>query len=340
MLTTSSSTQLTDLNWGRSRSKDRFDAVSDWIANKNNFAPQAPAPAPAAAPAQAPTPVYSGGGYGYDAGAARAAAAAEAAARAAKIAQVKQAQEQIFTTGRLGGNTLVSNYDTQTRDFTRGIETGQQGINANRATNALNLRRSMASIADDARQQTRSGASALGNMNALDSGAAEAYAKAIGRSSGKQVNQTRNEAGLKTIDADRQQAALDQQRNDAIIGLNRNRDLEVDRVFQETKAKLDALNAEAGIAGVVDLAGADRIRAQAIEALHAIDLMRDARLANARALTPEEIQAEAVRLDQLGAGATPFDYDQTNVSLPGSGPDLTNLPIYVKPREDASPLGV
>lgn len=301
-------------------------------------------PAVPAVPAAPANPASSGGGYsggGYDYGAAaRAQAAAEAAARAAKVAQIQQAQEQIFQTGRLGGNTLVSNYDTQTRDFTRGIETGQQGINTNRATTALNLRRSMASIADDARQQTRSGASALGNMNALDSGAAEAYAKAIGRSSGKQVFQARNEAGLKNIDADRQQAALDQQRNDAIIGLNRNRDLEVDRVYQETLAKLNALNQEGGIAGVVDVGGADRIRAQAIEALHNIDLMRDARLANARALTPEEIQAEAVRLDQLGTASTPFDYSPTNVYLPQDGPDLTNLPIYTRPREDASPLGV
>jgi len=278
--------------------------------------------------------------YYYDSMGNKYGSAAEANAANTKITQAKQAQEGIFASGRSAANSLVGGYDTQVSDFTRNYGASANSLNENRATNQLNLRRSMANIAASVRNGLNSGAVSLGNMNALSSGAADALRRAYAQQGSKQVTAARGDSALKERQYAEQQRQLELQKQDALRTQVQFRDAEVDRVYQETLAKLRALEAETAITGVVDIAGADRIKAQAIEALHNIDLMRDSRLGSAQFLSPQEIQQRASEMEAAGMGGfDPFKQAQDTSQEPKNSTPLSQFPLYVKSKED-TPLPV
>jgi hypothetical protein len=269
------------------------------------------------------------------------AAKAAAAAEAARIASIRQSlsvgQEGIQgganTTARDIGNT----YDTNTRNFITSFTNGQDDINTGLANNQLNLRRSMASIASGVRQGLRSGGVTLANMNALDSGAAEALARAYATEGNQQAGDARNQAALTDQDLATQETKLLRQRDDTIAGLQTYRSTEADRLAADVMNKLKVLDAQGraqGVNGVVDMSFKDRLINSAIDRLNQIDAERSNRLASVKELTPDEAAAKAAQMDQAGVeGANPFQLDGVPVAVPtGTGAPISQLPIYTRPK--------
>lgn len=259
-----------------------------------------------------------------------------AAANNQKIDAARVSREGIEAGGRTSVDALEAGYGDKVRTFTRGIETGEQNINEGRVNNALNLRRSIAAIAGDIRQGMRSTSTLLGNKNAGDSGASDAAAKAYSRLGNKQVGGARNSAALKTGELDTQQGQLDKEKEDNLQSLNTYLNAEINRISEDVWAKLNALNASTGISGAVDMSGRDKIVQNAVARLHALNLMKDQRLAAARPLTAEEIQAEAVKRDAAGAASEPL-YPTDGVTYaaePAGGAPISQLPVVARPRDE------
>lgn len=279
---------------------------------------------------------YSGGGGGYNAAAA--AAAAKAAAIETARTQALQARAPIISGAQVGVNTLENTYNDKTNQFTRDLQNQSDAWNLGSATNQLNLRRSMRDIASGVRQGLRSAGVSLANMNALDSGAAEAAARAYARVGGRQTGEARNTAALESSKLDTQAVALNRFKEDTIQSINQYGAVEVDRIGRETFEKLNAIDLAAEAQGVppnaIDVMNdKNEITSDAIRRLAIIDARRAARIEEAKLLSPEEIMAKAIEMDQAGAAASPFQVEGPEVVAPG-GPPLSQLPVLARPRDD------
>lgn len=278
---------------------------------------------------------------GFTGGGSTGPTAAEIAA-AAKVANLIKGydvtQGGIQAGGRQSATDVGNTYDTNTRTFLSGLQTGQDTLNSNRANNFLNLRRGMASIASGVRQGLRSGGVQLGNMNALDSGAAEALARAWARAGNTQTADARNQFTLGNSALDTQQGTLNRQRDDTLYGLDRYKATELDRISNDVLNKLQVLDTQAqgdGTGWHANMGIRDSIINDAIARLNAIDQMRADRLAAVHGLTPEEAAAKAVEMDQAGAvGSSPFAIEGPTVNTPGGiGADISQLPIFTQRRK-------
>lgn len=209
--------------------------------------------------------------------------------------------------------SLTDNRNTYSNDstgFVNSVRQGQNTINSGRTNNALNLRRSMAAIASGVRQGMRSGGVDLANMNALDSGAADALARAWARAGGQQSGAANNEAQLKSNELNTQQTNLDLQESQGLGKLRTWRDTETARVSNKLwndLQELEASSAAQGAGGVIDPAVRDRMINSAAAELDAIDRATNAALGEIRGLTQAEIAQQAFQMDQAGAEvANPF----------------------------------
>ena len=216
----------------------------------------------------------------------------------------------------------TNKYRNDAGDFVTGVRTGQETINTNRANNALNLRRSMASIANGVRTGLRSGGVQLANMNALDSGAAEAMARAYATTGNSQVADASNQAQLKANEIDSSQRNLDTTRATGLERLKSWRNTETARVSNklwQDLSELDAKAAAGGVNGAVDMGMRDRVIQVAQAELDQIDAVTNSALGQIHGLTPEEVQAQAMQMDQAGAvGTAPFSVEAGTVSAPGT----------------------
>lgn len=195
-------------------------------------------------------------------------------------------------------------YGNDSQGFVNGIRQGQNTINSGRTNNALNLRRSMAAIASGVRQGMRSGGVDLANMNALDSGAADALSRAWARAGGQQAGAANNEAQLKDNSLNTEQTNLDLQENQGLGKLAQWRSTETSRVSNKLWNDLQTLEAESaagGAGGVVDLAVRDRMINAAAAELDAIDRATNAALSEIRGLTAAEVAQQAFAMEQAGA---------------------------------------
>lgn len=194
-------------------------------------------------------------------------------------------------------------YNNDSQGFITGIRQGQNTINSGRTNNALNLRRSMAAIASGVRQGMRSGGVDLANMNALDSGAADALARAWARAGGNQAGAANNEAQLKTNELNTQQQNLDLQEAQGLGKLRQWRNTETARVSNKLWNDLQTLEAESaaqGAGGVIDAGVKDRMINAAAAELDAIDRATNAALGEIRGLTQAEIAQKAFQMEQAG----------------------------------------
>lgn len=291
-------------------------------------------PQPAAAPKKATTQPKST----YDpVAAARAAAAQQEAAR---IAALERSIQVGFEGIQSGGSTslrdLTNTYGTNNRNTVQSIQSSQEDINRSRENTALNLRRSMSGIVDSIRQGLRSGAVQLANINASDSGATEALARAYARMGNQQVGDVRNQAALANRDTDVLQKKVDQQEQNALADFATYRSTETDRISNDLYNQLRVLDANAaaqGVNGKVDLGLRDRLINDAIAKLNAIDQQTTQALAGINPLTQDQIYANAAQLDAQGAaGGNPFSYQIPTGGLTG-GPaysSVGDLPIYYR----------
>lgn len=259
-----------------------------------------PAPAPTPAPAAAPAP----GNVSRPDPAAVAAAQAAATQRASLIQQIQAGQSSIQQGGASAIRDLSNSYATNNRNTVQQLQAGQQGINSSRENTALNLRRSMATILDGIREGFHSSKSALASKNATNSGSLADIARALAGQGGSQAGDARNEAFLANQGIDVQQQQLDQQRLNALADFSTYRNTEMDRISNSLFDQLRTLESNASAAGQggqVDMGLRDQLINQAIAQLNAIDQQTSQTLSGVQQLTPDQINANAIRLDTGGA---------------------------------------
>jgi hypothetical protein len=232
---------------------------------------------------------------------------------------VKQGGYESEGRSTASGNRLAYNNDSQ--DFVTGQRTGQNTINSGRVNNALNLRRSMASIASGLRQGMRSGAVDLANMNALDSGASDAMARAFARQGNSQANDVNNEAQIAENGLMTEQANLGIQREQGLgrlQGWRENKVNEISTKLWQNLTELDAAASAEGVGGAVDMGIRDRVVAEASRQLDEVDAVTQAELSKITGLDYGQVQAQASQMDAAGAGANPFTYEGGGIQI-GSG---------------------
>lgn len=235
------------------------------------------------------------------------------------------------------GNT----YDQKTRAFLGDLETGQGDINNGTAQNQLNLRQSMQNIIRGIQSGIRSGGVALAGMNASDSGASDALARAYAKVGNDQSGEARGQAATVNEDLQRKQGQLNTKKNEGVGDLNTWRDTETGRVRNDFGSKLDALGVSAdgqGMGGTVNRGLVDQVLNEALGRLSQIDQSRDTRLAGVQQWSPDQIMQEALRLESLGSPGQAFSVTGPDVNygnaIPNNGAPLGQLPIYVKGKDD------
>lgn len=270
------------------------------------------------------------------------AAASAAAAKAASVAKYGTTANGYVGAAKTGLRDVGNTYDDKTRAFIDSIRTGQEGINTDATTNQLNLKTSMQNIVKTIQNGVRSGGVQLAGMNASDSGAADAMARAWAQTGNNQSADATGQAAQVDEQIGKSQAELARKKAEGEGSLNTYRDTEVDRVKNDLASKLAVLSAEAGANGAggsVNTGVTDQVVAEAIQRLAGIDASRAAGVNGVQALTPEQAAAEAARLASLGQGGTAFDVAGPEVSWQGgaSTPQAAGataaLPIYTRPKD-------
>lgn len=269
-----------------------------------------------------------------------------AAQQAAQAAAAKRAGYSTSANNQTGAArqslTDVGNtYDSKNNAFVGDITTGQDAINRGLSGNELNLRRSMQNIVRGIQSGIRSGGVALAGVNASDSGAADAMARAYARSGNQQSGEARGEAATQFEDLQRQQGALNSKRTQGEADLGTYRDTETGRVRGDFGGKIDTLAADAeanGAGGVIDRSVVDQVLNEALARLSQIDQRRQGSLGGVQQWTPDQIMQEAIRQDELGAAGNAFSTTGPDVSYGGSGIPLNGavmgeMPIYVKGKD-------
>lgn len=294
----------------------------------------------------APAPTNTGGG-GTDPAAAQRqaqAAAAQAAAVAAQqkrdntIRSLRTGASNAEAGGRQGITDVANSYDAKSTEFANKIQSGQEAVNTALSNNALNLRRSMSNIVNGVRTGLRSGGVTLAGYNASDSGAADAMARAYAKLGNQQVGDANNSALLVENEQQGNQRILNRDREQGEQQLETYKGSETGRVRGDVSSKLGTLLAQGqneGVDGVIDMGIVDRIIGEGMQRLMQADQARQGRLAGVRGLSAEEINAEAARLDALGAeGTSPFAYEAGGVMEQGTpGAPITQLPMFMRQRK-------
>lgn len=234
----------------------------------------------------------------------------------------------------------AAGYDSASSDFLSKIRTGQEDINTGRTNNALGLRRTISNIANGIRQGLRSGGVTLANMNASDSGAAEAMARAYADTGNAQWMDANNQAELKNQELETGQVRLNRDKEEGLRRLSEYVPRETGRIRGDLFNKLQVLDTQAqnsGVAGAVDMGIVERVIAEAIAQLSQVDARRNAGLGEVRGLTADEINQKAAQMDIAGMnGVSPFAIPEgASLSMAGGGQGapISQLPIFVKRRQ-------
>lgn len=238
------------------------------------------------------------------------------------------------------GNRLAYNNDSQ--DFVTGQRTGQNTINSGRVNNALNLRRSMSAIASGVRQGMRSGAVNLANMNALESGAAEAMARALARQGNQQAGTVNNEAQLAENTFATDQSNLGIQREQGLGRLKSWRDAKVGEISSKLWQNLSELDAQAqgqGVGGAVDMGIRDRVVSDASRMLDEVDAVTKDELNKITGLDYNGVQQRVGEMEAAGAAvANPFTYEGGGLQVGNGGTTNTGGaqlgPLGTGPRRE------
>lgn len=242
-----------------------------------------------------------------------------------------------------GVNSLEQQLADKSNSFTRDYGSQVDALNLGRSQNQLNLRRSMSNIASGIRQGVNSGNVSLANMNALDSGAARALVQAYSTVGNKQAGEARNQSALQDQQFGTQEQTLARYRDDTIASLNQFANVEIDRIGRELEAKLATIDQQAEQAGVPADAinvinDKNGVTQDAFRRIQVIKANRDKRIAEAKLLSPEEVMARAVQMDQAGAAADPFQVSEPEVVAPGGGE--AGLPVLTRGRKEDNPAGL
>ena len=280
------------------------------------------------------TGVIGSDGRWYPSAAAATAAKAEATRR-----NIQTTQNGYVDAANQQGTDVRNKYQSDVQKFLATIQNGQDDINGGMANNALNLRRSMSNIAGGIRQGIKSGGVQLANMNATDSGAADAMARAYATMGNQQAGDANNEAALKEAELTTSQVKLNRDRDEGVAGFDREREAEVSRIRGDLRNKLavlDAQGAAEGVNGAVDMGIVDRVIGQAVAQLAAVDQMRNQRLGGVRALDKAGANVKAAEMDAAGMeGTSPFSAGNEGIAFGVGGESpmgaaTSQLPQYAR----------
>lgn len=240
-------------------------------------------------------------------------------------------QGNVESGGRTSLTDVENTYGNKYRTlFNNAVDT-QNELNTGRENNALSLRRTMANIINGVRQGIRSGGVTLSTMNALDSGASEAMARALARQGNAQGSEANNQWQAQENQFDTQQGLLDRTVREGKSDLDIWKATETNRVRQQLASELNSLGAQAGadgFNGLIDNGIAERLVNEAVGKLAAIDSGYDWN--SQRKLTPEEITQKAVAADLEGRGAPIFSVSGDNVMNRQGAVTTSQIPFYVR----------
>ncbi len=292
-------------------------------------------------PAPAPAPV----------GETQAQAQARVAAQQAAAQQEAQRKNQLrgqytsaFNNERDAQAQALREYGDQYSDANNAVvnkfRTGVEGINKQAAQNELNLRQSMANIIKNIQTGVRSGNVSLAGMNASDSGAADALARAYARVGNNQSAEANSQAATVTDELRQQMGQFAKERDDSLASLNTGRDTKLAGIRQDFASKIDSLFQGAqgeGLGGIVDKNVVNSVLNDALVRLAGLNSQRDNQLSEIKQWGQPQIAEEAARLQALGQTGNAFQVADPTVQYGGSNSPVSNggLPIYVKGREDA-----
>ena len=278
-------------------------------------------------------------------------AAARIAAQQAAAQQEAQRKNQLrgqytsaFNNERDAKAQALREYGDQYSDANNAVvnkfRTGVEGINKQAAQNELNLRQSMANIIKNIQTGVRSGNVLLAGMNASDSGAVDALARAYARVGNNQSAEANSQAATVADELRQQMGQFVKERDDSLASLNTGRDTKLAGIRQDFASKIDSLfqGAEGeGLGGIVDKNVVNSVLNDALARLTSLNSQRDAQLAEIKQWGQPQIAEEAARLQALGQTGNAFAVADPTVQYGGANSPISNgeLPIYVKGREDA-----
>jgi len=285
-------------------------------------------------------------------------AAQKAAAQAAQKAAAQKAQEDAalrqgyqtsqgnYQQGARTSLTDIGNeYDVNARNFLNSMSDQQGEINQGNAQNQLNLRQSMQNIIKGIQTGVRSGGVALAGMNASDSGASEALARAYAQSGNRQTGEARGSAADQFAELQRSQGVLNRTKDEGFADQDVWKTTETNRVKTQLSGELQALAAEAqgkGINGVIDTGSVNGIVQNALDRLQQIDQANAGKRAGIKADTADQSIDKAVQMEQAGAVGNAFNVTGPNVSYGGQGgaglkgAGASQMPLYVKNKDSLS----
>lgn len=234
------------------------------------------------------------------------------------------------SSARTGMTDITNQYRTSNQSLFNKSSDTQNAINEGRINNALSLRRTMQTIINGVRQGLRSGGVQLANMNALDSGASEAMARAIavqGNAQGENANaqwQTQEDT------LNNQQTTLNRDLTEGRNNLSIWKDTESNRVRSDTFNKLTALKADADANGIdiVNTGLADQIVNEGLNALKAIDDATN--WGSIAGLDANTVTQRAVQRDVEGRGAPIFSVSGDNVMNRQGAVTTSQMPFFVR----------
>lgn len=234
------------------------------------------------------------------------------------------------SSARTGMTDIANQYRTSNQSLYNKSSDTQNAINEGRINNALSLRRTMQTIINGVRQGLRSGGVQLANMNALDSGASEAMARAIavqGNAQGENANaqwQTQEDT------LNNQQTTLNRDLTEGRNNLSIWKDTESNRVRSDTFNKLTALKADADANGIdiVNTGLADQIVNEGLNALKAIDDATN--WGSIAGLDANTVTQRAVQRDVEGRGAPIFSVSGDNVMNRQGAVTTSQMPFFVR----------
>lgn len=267
----------------------------------------------------------------------------QAQQNAARQAAIQASQEGYRSSAQTGLRDVKNEYGMKSRNFVDNLRESQQGLNQGFANNQLDLRRSMQNIVRGVRQGVRSGGVALAGMNAFDSGATDALARAYAQVGNQQTGEAQGQFTTQQEELMRQQGQLRKERQDGVSDLDTWADTEVNRVQNDLSNKLAVLSANAQAQGLdpsmVDQGMVDQVIGEALDQLASIDQTRKQNLQGVQRWDNDRIMQEAIRLDEAGQAGNIFDVTSPNVNFGGGGGQMPGapigqLPIYTRQNRD------
>lgn len=244
-----------------------------------------------------------------------------------------------LNTTRSSANSEATNtrrgLENTTYDLMNQLRSGQEDVDNFGINNMMSKRKGKQDIMDMVGRGVQSGGVMLSGRNAAASSGAEALARAYGSIGGRQLNSVANQFEQGKLEAGQMQGDLQTQY------LEKKKDIE-DEVAntvndlvtgaEDKLQTLDSLMINANVLDRIDIqAEKERIKSSVQQILGNINSELQSQRQGIQQMSPEQIQAEAVRRMSLGqATNNPFNYTTTAPGgfQSGSAPAGGVLPIY------------